>query len=245
MDGISSRFLREMKPFIRLLVGQIAAPLPKSEDFSGYDLVVSALPSYVDHFRSMGVAAEVQQWAFEPRVLSSVKEGPQNIPVSFVGSVTLHHRARVQLLESLCTRQQVKIWGGAKGLPDDSPIRLSYMGQAWGRKMYEVLRRSKITLNHHIGIAGPYAANMRLFEATGVGTMLLTDWKSNLKDMFEPGKEVVAYRTNEECMELLSYYLDHDEERDSIARAGHQRTLRDHNYYQRMGEFVEIVRKYN
>jgi spore maturation protein CgeB len=85
---------------------------------------------------------------------------------------------------------------------------------------------------------------MRLFESTGVGTLLLTDWKENLGEIFVPGKEVVAYRTAEECLELLKYYLNHEEARASIARNGQRRTLGEHNYLQRMGEFVEIVGKY-
>jgi len=93
--------------------------------------------------------------------------------------------------------------------------------------MYHVLNCSRITLNHH-GDVLPYANNMRLFEATGVGTLLLTDWKENLGEMFDPGKEVVAYRTPEECAELIRYYLAHDDERQAIARAGQGRTLREH-----------------
>jgi spore maturation protein CgeB len=118
------------------------------------------------------------------------------------------------------------------------------MGNAWGRDMYRVLHQSQITLNHHIGVAGPYANNMRLYEATGVGTLLMTDWKQNLKEIFDPGKEIVTYRTPEECAELLTYYLEHSGQREAIARAGQERTLRDHNYCQRMGEFIEIVREY-
>ena len=109
--------------------------------------------------------------------------------------------------------------------------------------MYKVLYNSKITVNCH-GDLAVYAANMRLFEATGVGTLLVTDWKENLHEMFEPGKEVVAYRTPEECAELIRYYLEHDDEREAIACAGQQRTLREHTYYQRMEELVDIVRKY-
>jgi len=110
--------------------------------------------------------------------------------------------------------------------------------------MYQVLRRSKITLNCHGRWAGPYANNCRLYEATGVGTLLITDWKVNLHELFEPGKEIVAYRTAEECAELIKYYLKHDEERKAIARAGQQRTLREHTYFQRIQELVEIVQKY-
>ena len=46
-------------------------------------------------------------------------------------------------------------------------------------------------------MAKSYANNMRLYEATGVGALLVTDWKENLGEMFEPGKEVVAYRSPE------------------------------------------------
>ena len=113
------------------------------------------------------------------------------------------------MLEYLCRRfDNIRIWGkGIESLPQDSPIRQCYMGQAWGKKMYQILRSSKITLNCHGKWAGEYANNMRLYEATGVGTLLINDWKENLHEMFEIGKEVVAYRTPEECAELIKYYL--------------------------------------
>jgi spore maturation protein CgeB len=62
--------------------------------------------------------------------------------------------------------------------------------------------------------------------------------------MFEPGKELVAYRSPEECLELVQYYLEHDEERNVIARAGQARTLHEHTYSHRMQEFVDLVEKY-
>jgi spore maturation protein CgeB len=62
--------------------------------------------------------------------------------------------------------------------------------------------------------------------------------------MFEPGREVVAYRTPEECVEVIQYYLDHDNEREAIASAGQQRTLREHTHYHRMLELIDIVQKY-
>ena len=109
--------------------------------------------------------------------------------------------------------------------------------------MYQVLRDSFLTLNHH-GNVGVYANNLRLFEATGVGTLLITDRKENLHEMFGPGKEVVSYGMPEECAEMVQYYLEHDEERQAIAGAGQQRTLRDHTYYKRMQEFTDIVQRY-
>ncbi len=244
VDGISSQFLREMKPYVRLLVGQIASPLPQ-EDLTVYDLVLSSLPSYVNHFRGLGLPSELSRFAFEPKVLPRLEHRGEAIPVSFVGSLSPAHQTRVCLLEQICSRLDIRVWGnGLDGLLQDSSIRSRYRGTAWGIEMYEILHASRMTLNHHIGIAESYANNMRLYEATGVGTLLITDWKVNLHEIFEPGKEVVAYRTPEECAEMIQYYLEHDDYREAIANAGQQRTLREHTYYQRMQELVGIVERH-
>jgi hypothetical protein len=247
VDGfISSQFLKEVKPYTRLLVGQLAAPFSKEQDYGCYDLMISSLPNFVERFRQMGLPAELHRLGFEPRVLSRLKPGPPRSLVSFVGSLTQHHADRVQLLEYLCARLDVEVWGGqdVDSLPENSAIRHRNKGSVWGLAMYQVLHQSKMTLNHHIGVAEGYANNMRLYEATGVGTLLITDWKVNLHEMFEPGKEVVAYRTPEECAELIKYYLEHEDERAAIAAAGQRRTLSEHGYPRRMQELVDIVRKY-
>ena len=246
MDVIGNGFLREIKPHVRLLVGQHAATsLPGYEDWGCYDLVISSFPPTVQWFREKGIPAEMHRLGFEPKVLSCLKREERVFDVTFIGSLFGVHSSRIELLESLCSRfSQMKLWGpGVEHLPAGSPIRKCYVEQAWGGEMYQILRASKVTLNHH-GDVAPYANNMRLFEATGVGALLVTDWKVNLHEMFDPGKEVVTYRSPEECVELVQYYLEHDKEREAIARAGQERTLREHTYYHRMQELVEIVGRY-
>jgi spore maturation protein CgeB len=110
--------------------------------------------------------------------------------------------------------------------------------------MYQVIRDSAMTLNHHGDVTPGFANNMRLYEATGVRTLLITDWKENLVEMFEPGEEVIAYRSTEECSEQIDYHLRHPEEAERIAWAGQQRTLREHTYRHRMEELVELVAEY-
>ncbi len=83
---------------------------------------------------------------------------------------------------------------------------------------------------------------MRLFEATGVGSCLLTDWKNNLSDLFEPDAEVVAYRNAEECIEKAEYLLRHEGERQKIAAAGQCRTLRDHTFARRAEQLDQLIR---
>jgi spore maturation protein CgeB len=113
----------------------------------------------------------------------------------------------------------------------------------FGLAMYQKLYESQITFNNHIDVAAQYASNMRLYEATGVGTCLLTDWQPNLQEVFELDREVVTYRSAEEAIEKVQYLLTHEQERKKIAKAGQARTLKDHTFAQRAIQLDEIIKK--
>jgi hypothetical protein len=245
LRAVGGQFLKQAGSSVQLVIGQCAAPLAKTVDLNGYDLMLSSLPNFVERFRSDGLKAELHRFGFEPRILELLDQPEQMTDASFVGTLSRDHQTRVALVEHLCRSTPLLVWGqGAGNLARGSSIRRRHQGKAWGKHMYQILRDSRVTLNHHIGVAEQYANNMRLYEATGAGALLVTDWKQNLQEMFEPGKEVITYRSPIECAELIEYYLGHETERASIARAGQQRTLREHTYERRMQELVEIVSRY-
>ena len=113
----------------------------------------------------------------------------------------------------------------------------------FGIDMYNLFRRSKIVLNKHIGVAGSYAGNMRLFEVTGVGSCLLTDNKSNLGDLFDINKEIVVFDSTDDCIQKAKWLLENEEERRSIALAGQKRTLKSHTVENRCRLILEIIEK--
>ncbi|MCX5964298.1 MAG: glycosyltransferase [Cyanobacteria bacterium] len=125
----------------------------------------------------------------------------------------------------------------------DSLIQDRAKPPLFGLDMFQGLYNSKITLNNHIDISRNSASNMRLYEATGVGTCLLTDWQENLHELFELEKEVVTYRTVEEAIEKVKYLLDHEQECKQIAKAGQARTLKDHTFAQRSVQLDAIIRQ--
>jgi spore maturation protein CgeB len=92
--------------------------------------------------------------------------------------------------------------------------------------MFRLLARSSLSLNQD-GFS-QRAVNMRHFEATGMGSVLVTEHKDDLGELFDTEREVVTYRTPEECVEKVRYLLSHESERAAIAAAGQARTLRDH-----------------
>jgi spore maturation protein CgeB len=111
----------------------------------------------------------------------------------------------------------------------------------YGIEMFKALSKSKIGFNSHGGVAGDYAANVRLFEVTGVGSCLLTDHKKNITDFFEPDSEVVTYKSVDECIEKVNWLLSHPKELTEIAIAGQKRTLKDNTFERRAEELHEII----
>jgi len=241
MNEVSAIFLHEMRPHVRLIVGQIACAIAKEADFTEYDLILSSFPHFVERFRREGCKSEYLKLGFEPRVLNRLSDGKRYGAV-FVGGLSRQHQKRTQFFEELANHDPVDFWGyGFDELPRNSPLHKRYHGDAWGLEMYRVLHEAKIALNFHIDVAGPYANNCRLFEAAGVGALLMTDWKINLSEIFEVGKEVIAYRTSAECAELSRYYLEHEDERKAIAAAGQRRIMAEHTYQKRMEELAAIL----
>jgi spore maturation protein CgeB len=193
----------------------------------------------------MGIASEYFRIGFDTRVLELLGTVEQDVDASFVGGISRHHGKALPMLEYLARSTPIEFFGyGASSLSRSSPIVARHHGEVWGLDMYRALARSRVTLNRHINVAENNANNMRLYEATGVGALLITDRKDNLGELFEVGKEVVAYASPEEAAELIRYYIAHPEEARAIARAGQSRTLRDHTYQRRMDELVPVLERY-
>ncbi len=237
--------LAELRPYAKLIVGQIASPMPPEAYLKGYDLIMTSFPHFVPRLRAMGVASEYFRIGFDTRVLELLGTVEKDIDASFVGGISRHHGKALPMLEYLARSTPIEFFGyGADSLSRSSPIVTRHHGEVWGLDMYRALARSRVTLNRHINVAENNANNMRLYEATGVGALLITDRKDNLGELFEVGKEVVAYSSPEEAAELIRYYIAHPEEARAIALAGQARTLREHTYQRRMEELVPVLERY-
>jgi len=243
--------LRELHEEGRLVVGQIASAPPDTEQLRVYDLLLSSFPHYVERFQALGVDSAYLRIAFDERVLDRLRDvgvdpdpaAPGRSGAVFVGGLDPRvHAEGVARWERLITQAPFDVYGyGGDRLAPDSALREAWRGEAWGLEMYAALARSGIALNRHIAAAEGFANNMRLFEATGVGALLVTEAAPNLGDLFEPGSEVVTYRDDDELAAVLRHYLDNPEERQAIAAAGQRRTLAEHTYGRRMAELVELL----
>lgn len=100
--------------------------------------------------------------------------------------------------------------------------------------------QSKMCLNiHHY--QSKEGVNPRTFEILGAGGFQLIDYKKILEELFDIDKELVCYRGIEELVEKIIYYLDRDEERNIIAKAGHQRVLKEHTIRHRVERILTDI----
>lgn len=214
-----------------LLVGQIASPLPPKGFFKHYDWMVSALPSQVEYFKTLGIDADYLPLSIGE---DSISHNPtladrRTIDVAFVGSIGRHHKGSRELLRAVAKSVPgFRIYSASKGALRRLGLEQYSAGPVFGRDMLDVYRSSKIVLNRHIDVANGFAANMRMYEATISGAVLLTESAPNLSDLFEPGTEVVTYRDAKSAVETILDLLADTERMDSIGEAGRKRTETQH-----------------
>lgn len=190
-----------------------------------FDVVFIAQKDYVPAFRR-AIGHDQVHWL--PLAAASDMHYKLDLPlvydVGFVGNVHLAHRAtaRVRRLKLLADRFKT------------NDFFRFYPPQ----EISTIYSRSRIIFN--TSLAGD--VNMRIFEGTACGALLITDATANgLSDLFEIGHEIVTYTNDEDLIRKIDFYLTHDEERLRIARAGHDRTRLHHTYQHRAQAIVDTV----
>lgn len=124
------------------------------------------------------------------------------------------------------------------------PILPYFREPVFGLDMYKNYGDSRVVINKHIDSAGDWAGNMRLFEATGVGSCLLTDKKKNIGDIFLVGEEIMTYESDDDCIEKLKWLSTNTAAAEKIGMKGRQRTLKNYNYNERVKKLDKLIKNF-
>lgn len=202
-----------------------------------YDLVFSS-SNVVAKFlsRTCEIDARFLPFGAEPAETKSEEKVHE---VSFIGTCDLR---RIFLLEGIAQHVAVRgnRWHRNAPLISQRLNRRIIDEPIWGKDVIEMLAGSKIVLN--ITRTDFYGAetgvNLRIFEALSVGAFLLTDYCPEVADLFNIGQEIEVYRSSEELIDKVEYYLAHDAERARIARAGAMALRERHTWAHRITSLV-------
>lgn len=171
---------------------------------------------------------------FSPEAAHPEVHKPYNLPfdyeVSFVGACYGWRPRFVQKLKRLGVR--VECFG--KGWPN---------GPLSDEEMVKLYSRSRINLGFS-GIAHSRKFTClkgRDFEVPMSGGLYLTQDSSELDLVFEVGKEILTYETEEDCARTIFSILADPGRAAAIRQAGHIRCLRDHTYEARWSKVFRVA----
>lgn len=151
--------------------------------------------------------------------------------------------SRVKLIEQLLARGiPLKIYGpNFPRWAGETPARKAHTGlRVFYADKARVFRSAAAVLNtiHPAEIAG---VNGRLFQATGSGAAVLTEFRPVVPDLFKVGEEVLTYRDLDELEEQATRLLSEDGLTSRLGDAASERSHRDHTYEHRLTTILEKV----
>ncbi len=150
------------------------------------------------------------------------------------------YRERIHILNILAEKYDVRFYTFDKHTEDISRKVKICPGIKYDAGISCVYRDAKININNTLHCIETGACQ-RVFEVMAAGGFLISNYQKELEELFVPGKEIVLYHNEEELLELVEYYLTHEEERKEIARNGQRKVLAHHTLHIRFQRVMEIV----
>ncbi len=81
---------------------------------------------------------------------------------------------------------------------------------------------------------------MRVFDVLACGGFVLAEHSPHLHELFEPGREIVSWRSYADLEAKVRHFLAHPEEAAAIACRGRERVLRDHTVDHRLDHMLAV-----
>lgn len=147
----------------------------------------------------------------DPRIFNN-PEKERDIDIVFSGSYGYGREERQKYMLHLLNNGIKLVHGGSEG------------GDHFTTEEYaERYKRAKLALSFSVA-RGMNVVNARPFEAMSCGAMLLEQESLELAKLYTPFVDYVPWTTEEDLLQKVRYYLEHDEERKTIAANGCKKT---------------------
>ena len=155
--------------------------------------------------------------------------------VAFVGRPRQEHR--VKLLQAINQKFELKTWGAPWQEYGFCCLKTHIYPAEFARICYAAKIILGCDQSHELE---GYFSN-RTWITLGCGGFLLTNYTPGLEDIFTKGKHLEWYHDEDECLELIAYYLKHKERRKQIARNGYEFAHTHRTYDIVMDEIISHI----
>lgn len=103
-----------------------------------------------------------------------------------------------------------------------------------------VFQKSRINLNISLRSIKS-GIPLRAFDIMGSGGFLLSNYQEDFLENFTPGEDFVCYESEQDLLQKIDYYLTHEDERQAIAKNGHDKVAAAHTYCNRVREMLSCL----
>ena len=189
------------------------------DDWQNYDAVVVSSSTYAQELQQAGInAIYAPQFTNPQKFYPEPNEQMQN-DILFVGS---NWHNRTSLLFALDSDFNVAVYGyNWDNIVPPEMYKAPYIQNTELNRYYS---SAKIVLNDHRPDMKEFGfVNNRIYDATAAGALVISDYMPEIEAVY--GDTVPMYKNKEELAQLLTYYLNHDEERQQKAEAARLITL--------------------
>lgn len=220
-----------------------------------FDQMVAGLPDFAKGYLDAIIAAQmkIQGYDFIEDVLGPVindlykafpldpdpkgMESREYLYAQYVIDRRITALERIDLLNAIAKKHPVDIFTYVK---DFTMPNVSNHGRVdYFTEMPLVFKQSRINLNiSRRGIKS--GVPLRAFDIMGCGGFLLSNFQADFLDDFVPGEDFVYYESKEDLLQKVDYYLANEEERQAIAKNGHDKVAAGHTYRHRVREMLDF-----
>jgi spore maturation protein CgeB len=208
--------------------------------FKHYDTIFTVSGYSKDFYLNKGAKRVV--WFDRSYSSKDIFPRPENLSftrdVIFIGSYEKH---RCESILHLCRNGiQVEVWGENWPKIQFTNLRLHQRG-VYEEQFLKIMHSAKIVLNF-LRKMNHDTTTDRSFEIPASASFMLAENTDEHLRLFEEDKEAVYFSYDEELLEKVRYYLEHEEERKAIALAGRQRCLDSgYSHHDRLKYMLSVV----
>jgi hypothetical protein len=215
---------------------------PENEKLIQYGALVDYLfitnKTHIAALKSLGVRNPVycmQGCDRDTHRIIATRNNKWTAEVAFVGRPRQENR--VEILQAINRKYELKTWGASWQEYGLTCLKDHIYPTEYAKICYA----TKIILgcDQSFELEG-YFSN-RTWITLGCGGFLLTNYTPGLEDIFTKGKHLEWYHDEAECLDLIAYYLKHEDRRKQIAQNGYEFAHTHRTYDVVMDEIISHI----
>lgn len=250
--------LKKKFPFIKYIISWICTPLQKEvlSILTCSDLILTCSKEYYKDLIKMHKNVVQINHAYDERNFNQKEFMNKKFELSFCGSIIIKKNFHIKRLNTLTkiksAIKDINICGDMnfnyknifnfKNLNNFYQIKKNIKKPVYGADYFNMLLNSKICINTHADNQ-QFSGNMRLFDVTGQGCLLLTDKTKDSHQFFIPDKESVEFENPDDAIDKITWLLRNPKKMSEIADNGRKKTLDFFSYKNRCKKISNIINK--